>query len=192
MRVAESYLDRFRTDSSFWMSEISPRQSPACPHLGSWICSLVSWRTERAVVSLPGWGWFPFLILSCSLWLGGMGVAIAGSIAACCMCVHTCVSVCVMLCVCTCMRVCVCGICMCVCGSCDVSAVLSCSVASNSWQPHGLQPTRILSPWRFSRQGYWSELPCPPPRSLPNPGIKPRSPALQADSLPPEPPEKPM
>ena len=36
----------------------------------------------------------------------------------------------------------------------------------------------------FPRQGYWSGLPCPPPGDLPNPEIKPRSPALQADSLP--------
>jgi len=43
----------------------------------------------------------------------------------------------------------------------------------------------------FSRQEYWSELPCPPPGDLPNPGIKLRSPALQADSLPVEPPGKP-
>jgi len=34
-------------------------------------------------------------------------------------------------------------------------------------------------------------LPCPPPGDLPNPGIKPRFPALQADSLPSEPPEQP-
>ena len=34
-------------------------------------------------------------------------------------------------------------------------------------------------------------MPCPPPRDLPNPGIEPRSPALQADSLLSEPPEKP-
>ena len=33
-------------------------------------------------------------------------------------------------------------------------------------------------------------LPCPPPGDLPNPGIEIRSPALQADSLPSEPPEK--
>ena len=32
----------------------------------------------------------------------------------------------------------------------------------------------------FSRQEYSSELPCPPPGDLPNPGIEPRSPALQA------------
>ena len=36
----------------------------------------------------------------------------------------------------------------------------------------------------FSRQEYWSGLPCPPSGDLPDPGIEPRSPALQADSLP--------
>ena len=36
----------------------------------------------------------------------------------------------------------------------------------------------------LSRQKYWSELPCPTPGDLPNPGIKPRSPAFHADSLP--------
>ena len=43
----------------------------------------------------------------------------------------------------------------------------------------------------FSRQEDWSGLPCPPPGDLPNPGIKLRSPALQVDSLPSEPPGKP-
>ena len=43
----------------------------------------------------------------------------------------------------------------------------------------------------FSRQEYWSGLPFPSPGDLPNPGIKPRSPALQADSLPIEPPGEP-
>ena len=38
----------------------------------------------------------------------------------------------------------------------------------------------------FSRQEYWSGLSFPSSRDLPNPGIKPRSPALQADSLPTE------
>ena len=41
----------------------------------------------------------------------------------------------------------------------------------------------------FYRQEYWSELPFPSPGDLPNPGIEPESPALQADSLPYEPPE---
>ena len=45
----------------------------------------------------------------------------------------------------------------------------------------------------FSKQEYWSALPCPPPGYLPDPGIKPISPvspALQADSLLTEPPGK--
>ena len=39
----------------------------------------------------------------------------------------------------------------------------------------------------FSRQKYWSALPFPSPGDLPNPGIEPRSPVLQADSLPSKP-----
>ena len=66
--------------------------------------------------------------------------------------------------------------------------VLSPSVMFNSLQPHGLQPARLLCPWGFSRQEYWSGLACPPPGDLPDPGLKPRSPALQVDSLPSEPP----
>ena len=42
-----------------------------------------------------------------------------------------------------------------------------------------------------SHQEYWSVLPCPPPGDLRNPGIKPRSLTLQADSLPSDPPGKP-
>ena len=38
----------------------------------------------------------------------------------------------------------------------------------------------------FFRQEYWNGLPFPSPGDLPNPGIEPRSPALQADSLPTE------
>ena len=43
----------------------------------------------------------------------------------------------------------------------------------------------------FSWQEHWNGLPCPPPGDLPNPGIKPKSPTLQADALPSEPPGKP-
>ena len=43
----------------------------------------------------------------------------------------------------------------------------------------------------FFRQEYWSGLPFPSPRDLPDPGIEPRSPALQADSLPSKPAGKP-
>ena len=63
-----------------------------------------------------------------------------------------------------------------------------------------LCPT-LVTPWTvarqaplsvgFSRQEYWSGLPFPSPGDLPDPGIKPRSPALQADSLPAEPQGKP-
>ena len=42
----------------------------------------------------------------------------------------------------------------------------------------------------FSRQEYWSGLLLPSPGDLPDPGIEPRSPALQADSLLSEPPGK--
>ena len=55
------------------------------------------------------------------------------------------------------------------------------SVVSNSLGPRGLQPTRLLCPWRFSRQEYWNGLPCLPPGALPDPGIEPMclmSPAL--------------
>ena len=44
---------------------------------------------------------------------------------------------------------------------------------------------------RFSRQEYWSGLAFPALGDLPNPGIEPGSPALQAHSLPAEPPRKP-
>ena len=43
----------------------------------------------------------------------------------------------------------------------------------------------------FSRQEYWSGVPFPSPGDLPNPGIEPRSPALEADALTSEPPGKP-
>ena len=65
------------------------------------------------------------------------------------------------------------------------------SVASDSLRPHGLQPARLLYPWGFSRQEYWTGLPCPPPGDFPKPGIEPRSPTLQADSLAAEPQGKP-
>ena len=47
----------------------------------------------------------------------------------------------------------------------------------------GLYPSRILSPWGFSRQKYWSGLPCPLPEDLLNPEIKPRSATMYMDSF---------
>ena len=48
-------------------------------------------------------------------------------------------------------------------------------VGSLSLLQHGLYPARLLCPWGFSMQEYWSGLPCPPPGDLPTPGIKPAS-----------------
>ena len=65
----------------------------------------------------------------------------------------------------------------------------SCSVVSGSLQPHGLYVAYQDSPSTgFSRQEYWSGLPFPSPGDLPNPGIEPRSPALEAGALTSEPP----
>ena len=68
--------------------------------------------------------------------------------------------------------------------------VLSHSVVSDSLRPYGLACQAPVS-MGFSRQQYWSGLPCPPPGDLPTPGIEPRSPALQVYSLPIEPPGNP-
>ena len=43
---------------------------------------------------------------------------------------------------------------------------------ATSWT---VQPTRLLCPWDFSRQEYWSGLPFPSPGNLPNPGTESRS-----------------
>jgi len=50
--------------------------------------------------------------------------------------------------------------------------------------------SRVQLSMGFSRQYYWNGLPFPSPGDLPNPGLKPGSPALQADSLPTEPSEQ--
>ena len=70
-------------------------------------------------------------------------------------------------------------------------AVLGCAVISNSLPPPWTIARQVPLSIGFSRQEYWSGLPCPPPGDLPNPGIKPRSPALQGDSLLSEPPGRP-
>ena len=57
--------------------------------------------------------------------------------------------------------------------------------------PMNCSPQAPLS-MKFSRQEYWSGLPFPYPGDLPDPGIEPESPALQADFLPSEPPGKPL
>ena len=61
---------------------------------------------------------------------------------------------------------------------------------SDSATPWTVARQALLS-MGFSRQEYWSGLAFPPPGDLPDPGTEPTSPALQADSLPAEPPGKP-
>ena len=62
-----------------------------------------------------------------------------------------------------------------------------CPTLSDSWTAAYQAPP----PMGFSRQECWSGVPFPSPGDLPNPGIEPGSPALQADALPFEPPGKP-
>ena len=70
------------------------------------------------------------------------------------------------------------------------SESVSCSVVSDSATPWTIACQASQS-MEFSRQEYWSGLPCPSPGHLPNPGIRPGSPAWQADSLPSQSPGKP-
>ena len=62
----------------------------------------------------------------------------------------------------------------------------------SSWKKIGLALYLILNTKGFSRQEYWSGLPFPSPGDLPDSGIKPRSPAQQADALTSQPPGKPF
>ena len=66
------------------------------------------------------------------------------------------------------------------------------SVMSDSLRPHGQYAYQAPPSMGFSRQEYWGGLPFPSPGNLPDPGIIPRFPALQADTLPSEPPGKPQ
>ena len=73
--------------------------------------------------------------------------------------------------------------------------LITCNSVSLSVMIDSLQPVDCSPPGSsvhgISGQEYWSGLPFPSPGDLPGPGIKPRSPALQADSLLSEPPGKP-
>ena len=72
-------------------------------------------------------------------------------------------------------------------GYCEHSEVKSLSCVQLFVTPRTVACQSPLS-MEFSRQEYWSGLPFPSPGDLPNPGIEPRSPALQAVSLPSKPP----
>ena len=60
----------------------------------------------------------------------------------------------------------------------DLCAVLSRSVVSDSFRPHGLWRARLLCLRRFSRPEYWSGMPCPFAGELSNPGIELPNPGL--------------
>ena len=62
----------------------------------------------------------------------------------------------------------------------EKSETVGCSVESNSLWPRGPQAHWSME---LSRREYWDGLPFPPPGDLPDPGIEPRSHALQANSL---------
>ena len=62
---------------------------------------------------------------------------------------------------------------------------------SDSLRLHGLVAHQAPRSMGFSRQEYWSGVPVPSPGDLTDPGIKPGSPALLAESLPSEPPGSP-
>ena len=63
---------------------------------------------------------------------------------------------------------------------------------SDSLQPPWTVDCQALLSTGFSKPDYRSGLPFPPPGDLPNPWIEPGYTALQADSLPSEPPGKPI
>ena len=62
--------------------------------------------------------------------------------------------------------------------------LFSCSVVSDSFVTPWIVACQAPLSMGFPRQEYWSGLPVPSPGDLPDPGTKPVSPALQADSLP--------
>ena len=72
----------------------------------------------------------------------------------------------------------------------EVVVVLSfsCSVMSDFFATSWTVACQVPLSMGFPRQEYWSRLPFSSPGDLPNPGIRPQSPELQADSLPSEPP----
>ena len=68
------------------------------------------------------------------------------------------------------------------------SETASHSVVSNSFVTPWIVAHQASLSMEFPRQEYWSGLPFPSPGDLPDPGIKPRPPTLQVNSLPSEPP----
>ena len=88
-------------------------------------------------------------------------------------------TVCVCVCVCISMHVCSLSVCVCVCVLVCTCARSVMSDSVNPWTVAFQFPLSMV----FSWQEYCSEVLFPPPGPLPNPGIKPMSPALQGDAL---------
>ena len=74
----------------------------------------------------------------------------------------------------------------------DLSLLPVCTLSHKvmSSRPHGLWPSRLLSPLDFPRQEYWSGLLFPPAGTVPDPGIESASPPLEGNFLTTGPPEK--
>ena len=86
-------------------------------------------------------------------------------------------------------------VCVCVCVHINTYIIFDIVIQSLSYvqlfcNPMDYSPPAKL-PMGFHRQKYWSGLPFPSPGNLPDPGIEPKSPALQVDYLPTELPGKP-
>ena len=73
-------------------------------------------------------------------------------------------------------------------GKSESEVTQSCLTLCDPWTVAHKAPSSV----RFSRQEYRSGLPFPSPEDLPDPGIEPRSPTLQADTLTSAPPGKPL
>ena len=71
------------------------------------------------------------------------------------------------------------------------SLLFSCQVVSDSFATPWTAAHQAPLSMGFSRQEYWSGLPCPSPGDLPNPGFEPESPALAGGFFTTEPPGKP-
>ena len=73
---------------------------------------------------------------------------------------------------------------------CCLAAKQQCCCLSDSFATPWTTACQASLSMGFTKQEYWNGLPFPSPGDLPNPGIKPGSPALLANSLPSEPPVK--
>ena len=74
----------------------------------------------------------------------------------------------------------------------NIDLVMHGWLVAQSWLTLGACHARLLCPWNWTWQEYWSVLPYPPPGDLPEPGIKPTPPALPGGFFNTEPSGKPL